>query len=63
MDERELRRRRAAKRKRAIRKRRILIGCMLGALLLIIALTAAIIKIFGKDSSDALSKMEEQLSA
>ena len=64
MDDRELRRRKAAKRRRAIRKRRILIGCMLGTLLLFILLISLILKGCSKDSpSETLDNMEEQLAA
>ena len=63
MDERELKRRKAAKRRRAIRKRRILIGCMIGILLLLIVLIAAIVKLFNKgNDSEELDKIEQQLS-
>ena len=64
MDDRELRRRKAAKRRRAIRKRRILVGCMLGTLLLFILLISLILKGCSKDSpSETLDNMEEQLAA
>ncbi len=63
MDERELRRRKAAKRRRAIRKRRILVGSMLGILLILIILIACILKSCGNNSTaDALTDIEQQLS-
>ena len=63
MDERELRRRKAAKHRRAIRKRRILIGCMLAFLLIMIFLISLLLKGCSNDSaSDILTEMETQLS-
>ena len=63
MDERELKRRKAARRKRAIRKRRILVGSMLGILFLLILLIAIIFKSCGKNSdSDALKDVEQQVA-
>ena len=64
MDDRELRRRKAAKRRRALRKRRILIGCMIGILLLFILLISLILKGCSKDSpSETLDSIEKQLAS